>query len=599
MSGTTPDSISYPTQQYGLLGPTPTDYFDAIEAGAIGDGIADDTLPLQAALDAAEYGGGGVVYLPGNGRRYKITSTLLIGSNTTLAADGSARLLAAPSDLWTVNPEAMYFDPTDFATMLANRASGAYPTPPETRNSGITVRGLVFDYSELGSGAAGTGNGIQFLFVDNVLIESCEFIAGPNATADPGRVADGMAVLDCANVTVRGCRAYWFRNCAYDFWSSPTNILIEDCYAETYDGLQLVNFNPDAEPSAGGYRPDLVASGFTMRNCTLVGLGDSATPIQIERLSVSSTDCYVENVLIQGCTFTNSFPVMRGDIRGLIVTDNHFSGYPAENTNVIRIYPQYGGTATGVVLEGNVILDPGTIAGQGGVIVCDTGTNPAVVTGNTITGTTYTGDAFGQGTSGRPNQYGNYFEKPGITGRMHQGFIFTNPNTVADAPRACIGWEDTGENILRMYMQGNFFEFWSTLSDGLPRQVWSIEGLNSTQAFQFLVPLRVAGLFRKSLASGLTATGLTQPGAYPLAENYSEFTTVAAGTGAILPSNAPASITGLEMTVWNQGANVLNVYPPTGAQIDALGTDIADTIAVGANKTYVGITATQYRIKSG
>ena len=58
----------------------------------------------------------------------------------------------------------------------------------------------------------------------------------------------------------------------------------------------------------------------------------------------------------------------------------------------------------------------------------------------------------------------------------------------------------------------------------------------------------------------------------------------------------PASATTLR--VYNAGANTLNVYPPTAAQINALGLNNPDTITAGACKTYVGLSSALYRIKT-
>lgn len=50
--------------------------------GAVGDGIADDTAAIQAALDAAGQAGGGTVYIPAG--RFRITSQLIIPEDVTL-----------------------------------------------------------------------------------------------------------------------------------------------------------------------------------------------------------------------------------------------------------------------------------------------------------------------------------------------------------------------------------------------------------------------------------------------------------------------------------------------------------------------------------
>jgi hypothetical protein len=65
---------------------------------------------------------------------------------------------------------------------------------------------------------------------------------------------------------------------------------------------------------------------------------------------------------------------------------------------------------------------------------------------------------------------------------------------------------------------------------------------------------------------GQTATGSTQATAFPVSGD-TQFTTVAASTGAILPAFANE---GDMVFIGNQGANPLLVYPPVGGQINAL-----------------------------
>lgn len=58
--------------------------------GAIGDGTTDDSTAIQAALNAANFRSGGVVYFPGGYRFRKsdLTPTLLMYSNTVMRGDG-------------------------------------------------------------------------------------------------------------------------------------------------------------------------------------------------------------------------------------------------------------------------------------------------------------------------------------------------------------------------------------------------------------------------------------------------------------------------------------------------------------------------------
>ena len=56
--------------------------------GATGDGSTDDAAAIQAAIDAAEAGGGGVVYFPASTSAYKISSTLTVTQNVFLDGPG-------------------------------------------------------------------------------------------------------------------------------------------------------------------------------------------------------------------------------------------------------------------------------------------------------------------------------------------------------------------------------------------------------------------------------------------------------------------------------------------------------------------------------
>ena len=73
-----------------------------------------------------------------------------------------------------------------------------------------------------------------------------------------------------------------------------------------------------------------------------------------------------------------------------------------------------------------------------------------------------------------------------------------------------------------------------------------------------------------SYQSGITATGSTQTGAFQLLAGVTlvEVDTTASGTGVALP----AAVQGTEISIYNNGANTLTVYPSiannglTGAQ---------------------------------
>ena len=81
------------------------------------------------------------------------------------------------------------------------------------------------------------------------------------------------------------------------------------------------------------------------------------------------------------------------------------------------------------------------------------------------------------------------------------------------------------------------------------------------------------------LSNTQTATGNSQGTALAIPSDFVVFTTVAASTGTILPSNC---LPGDWYTIVNHGANSLSVYPPTGGKIANGSANAA--FAVAANK---------------
>ncbi|MBB2205619.1 hypothetical protein [Gluconacetobacter takamatsuzukensis] len=93
-----------------------------------------------------------------------------------------------------------------------------------------------------------------------------------------------------------------------------------------------------------------------------------------------------------------------------------------------------------------------------------------------------------------------------------------------------------------------------------------------------------------SFAGGLAAAGNGQGTATVVSSDVNLFTTVAAGTGAVLAAG-PA---GSWRKVLNRGAAALLVYPPPGAVIDALAAGAAVTIVPGGGATFWQNSATQW-----
>lgn len=193
--------------------------------------------------------------------------------------------------------------------------------------------------------------------------------------------------------------------------------------------------------------------------------------------------------------------------------------------------------------------------------------------------------------------------------------IVTNRSNVTTAPGTVWTFNDT--NATALFSMGsvasavNNFKTFSAATAGSPALV--VQGTDSNIGMELRlkgsgIPLIVTsssttrftvstagvctaqGYFTTSVGTGLTAAGSTQGTALALAAQYNEVTTAAASTGVILPTPA----VGVEVLVFNRGANTLNVYPPTSGQIDAAGVNTAVTIAANGKARYVRTATNQW-----
>jgi len=93
------------------------------------------------------------------------------------------------------------------------------------------------------------------------------------------------------------------------------------------------------------------------------------------------------------------------------------------------------------------------------------------------------------------------------------------------------------------------------------------------------------------VATTLTAAGTTQATALALQSEWNAISTTPANSGVRLNDFG----VGLTSTVFNGGGAALKVYPPIGAQIDALGVNAPYSLANGKSQVFYQLSATQFR----
>jgi hypothetical protein len=116
----------------------------------------------------------------------------------------------------------------------------------------------------------------------------------------------------------------------------------------------------------------------------------------------------------------------------------------------------------------------------------------------------------------------------------------------------------------------------------------------SFDGYQYLLSLlkaEKAVIPTASIATALVATGVNQATALQLTSQWNEVDTVPAGSGVMLSTYQP----GQAQTVFNGSANPLLVYPPPGFQINALGVNVAFSLAAGTRATFDFVSTTQIR----
>ena len=114
----------------------------------------------------------------------------------------------------------------------------------------------------------------------------------------------------------------------------------------------------------------------------------------------------------------------------------------------------------------------------------------------------------------------------------------------------------------------------------------TIVGTSDTQT----LTSKTLGLPKFDISAAVSAAGSTQGTATALTTMINNVTTVAASTGVVLPTAAAGYI----VIVRNGGANALNVYPATGAAINAGAANASHSLPVGAMIQYVATSTTQW-----
>jgi hypothetical protein len=550
---TSPDSVSYPDQGYGILGPLPAYVINIQDVpGADPTGNNDSTLAINTALASLPDEGGQLTIAPGV---YKFSDRLVMKSNAVM--NGSGTLLAAPPAEWSGTPTYL---------CIVNENNTASVITDEN----ITISGITLDMSAHGTSGVNI-HGIYMRKAGRVVIEGVTVIGGSSS----------VALLGCDDTQEIGNKYLNFTNCGSDHWDGPANARLIGCHLECDVSAQMVNWNPEATvpPSAG-----LSANGFTMTGNTLVSHEASTTPCQIEPLGTSGT--FVRDVTVTGNTFKNVWVLFRGNVDGVVFSGNVMSDF-ASGSPAVVVQPYVSGTPGSVLITGNTIRDAITIAGNAGVIYADA--DQAVVANNAILGTAYASLAVYRGSSACQVMANDVeYAAARASNRLQTGVILPNGLT------NLYGWTDASGTFPRMYLQSdNNWIFEGTNASGAARVALSMLMRSSTSDLIASVPVQFSSPYRTVITT-VAAAGTVIGTSTVLTGNVHNVTTCTAGVADGVQLTAT---TGRPQTVINTSAATLKVYPNAGgsAQIDAGGVDVPTTIVAGKSKTFIQVTAGDFR----
>lgn len=193
-----------------VLGATTSQFFNvkASAYGAIGDGTTDDVNAIQAAANAADAAGGGIVYFPPG--TYKLTTTISVTGNKIrfLAATPSAVILKQATNAvfcLTVSGNDFICDGIAFtmAAAVTGRAVSLTGSAPRFANCAFTV-GASTSSASISVGASTKAYFTSCTFVNAVAGVSTATVAAGGLM----QISGGSLVMSVVSVQLTGAGSY-------------------------------------------------------------------------------------------------------------------------------------------------------------------------------------------------------------------------------------------------------------------------------------------------------------------------------------------------------------------------------------------------------
>lgn len=276
------------------------------------------------------------------------------------------------------------------------------------------------------------------------------------------------------------------------------------------------------------------------------------------------------NLLTYAGTFSANVAA-NPNVRGILITAD-FSGAQSANTiNNARFEANHNGSATITTLQGFNAVAQLTSSGavtnaRGATCTINLSGAGAVATGSIFLANTVTISSSG-----------------GITDLIGFSAATGLGNTLVTTVTCFYANDQANSTNMRGFRSalssgaGKFNAYFDGTADNIFAGNVRIGSTTApTVALDVTGTVLVSGQVRVSATTGISAAGSVQGDATALTTVYNSITTAAAGTGVILRAGSA----GEWQTVYNGGANPVNVYPPSGANINQLAANIPHILSV-------------------
>ena len=264
---------------------------------AVGDGVADDTVAIQTAINYAATENVGVFFPAGT---YLLAGTLTAGSNAALVGEGPGR-----------------------SVLLKKTASTGHILDilGTSTKSNIYIAGFSFDCNLIDAG-------IVLEHVSDLLIENCYVFDTPYWGINLGKTDSTSSSIVNDNVTVRNCK---FENTTQTYEHllifNSKNVVVDDCHFKTAaDGIGIgIYQNADNVVISNSYFEDMKTGLYYSLSTNNITISNSffrnnINGIQGANLSDNGAFGYSRtyNVNVLGCTFQGNTgtPVQFGAVKG-------------------------------------------------------------------------------------------------------------------------------------------------------------------------------------------------------------------------------------------------------------------------------------------